>query len=173
MKIVLVTGFLVLSMTVYQCTSTPPKFTPYEFIDEHFVMTVDSVVYLERTACYGSCPVYRLAYVSDGRVFFEGSGFTDQRGLMRGTADRSNFQNLVQQMTSAGFQSLNDEYLDDGCSQLSTDSPSAIVILKLGGQLKRVNHYHGCNGFPGEMELLSLEEAIDSLTNSKRWVGQR
>lgn len=171
MKSIFLAGVLVLSTTVYQCTSTPPALTPYEFIDEHFIMTVDSVVYLERTACYGGCPVYRLAFVSDGSVFFEGSNFTEERGLKRGSVDRSRFQALVQQMDASGFRSLKDEYLDDGCGQLSSDSPSAVVILRMGDQLKRVHHYHGCSGFPGEKELLSLEDAIDSLTNSRPWIG--
>lgn len=173
MKFQLLTGLLLLSTTLYRCTSAPPGLTPYEFVSEHFLMTVDSVIYLERTACHGECPVYRLAFVSDGSVFFEGSQFTEERGLKRGAVDRSRFQVLVQQMDSSGFQTLRDEYIDDGCGQLTSDAPSAIVILRLGDQLKRVHHYHGCSGFPGEGELLALEDSIESLTNSRPWIGKQ
>lgn len=172
-KFQLLTGLLVLSTTLYQCTSAPPGLTPYEFVSEHFLMTVDSVIYLERTACHEECPVYRLAFVSDGSVFFEGSHFTKERGLKRSVVDRSRFQALVEQMNSMGFQTLQDEYIDDGCSQLTADASSAIVILRLGDQLKRVHHYHGCNGFSGETELLALEDAIESLTDSRPWIGKR
>lgn len=173
MRFTLLTGLLLFSTMLYRCTSAPPGPTPYDFLGEHFIMTVDSVIYLERTACYGDCPVYRLALVSDGSVFFEGSQFTEERGLKKGVVDRSRFQVLVQQMVSSGFQTLRDEYIDDGCGQLMSDAPSVVVILRLGDQLKRVHHYHGCNGFPGEGELLALEDAIDSLTNSLPWIGER
>ncbi len=40
----------------------------------------DVVITLERTQCFGSCPVYKLTVYGDGRVVYEGGGFVKIKG---------------------------------------------------------------------------------------------
>ncbi|MCI0516543.1 MAG: DUF6438 domain-containing protein, partial [Woeseiaceae bacterium] len=43
----------------------------------------DSIT-LERTACYGTCPMYKVTIASEGAVTFEGQRFTKTIGTAKG-----------------------------------------------------------------------------------------
>ena len=50
------------------------------------------VITLERTACFGVCPVYKLTVYGDGRVVYEGKRFVRVEGTI--TRNISESRNL-------------------------------------------------------------------------------
>lgn len=129
------------------------------------------VITLERTACYGTCPIYQLTIFSDGRVEFVGERFVKKIGKATGRISRKQLEHLVLQFTNIYYFNL-PAAIEPGskhCPQPVTDHPSAITSLTWQGRSHSINHYHGCRG-SNTLELLrKLEDKIDAAVNVKQW----
>lgn len=127
---------------------------------------------LERTACFGSCPMYNLTITSDGKVTFEGHRFTKVTGEARGKISKRAFRGLVTEFKRIGYFSLPDNYSPGTpqCPHLMTDMPSANTSLRLKGKTKAVAHYYGC-GTSGKLpQLTALETKIDKVAGTQKWI---
>jgi Domain of unknown function (DUF6438) len=128
----------------------------------------DLVVSLERTACFGTCPVYQLTVYGDGRVVYDGQAFVAVRGKRTAQISPEQVQKLVQAIEAANFFSLADRYTVD-----ATDLPGAWTSVTLNGQSKRVWRY-GSSGDLGidnaPKALTELEQAIDTIANAQQWI---
>src|SRR6185436_16742057 len=58
------------------------------------------VITLERTACFGTCPMYSLAIYSDGVVEYEGLKFVKKVGKATGRISRTQLDDLVERFTN-------------------------------------------------------------------------
>jgi hypothetical protein len=122
---------------------------------------------LERTACYGSCPVYSLTIYADGKVEYEGKLFVKVVGPGSSKLDAKELEALRAAFAEAKFFELDSNYT----CQSRTDASSAHVSYRLGNNAKRIDHYHGCNKAPPALS--RLEERLDELTRSAQWIGSR
>ena len=122
----------------------------------------DLVITLERTACHGTCPIYKLTISGDGTMIYEGQDFVQVKGEQTASLNPTQIQELVSAFEQAQFFTLMDYIHKD-----KTDSPSVITSITLNGKTKTVNHYYGDNSAP--QELFDLESKIDEITNSKQW----
>lgn len=138
-------------------------------------------IILERSACYGSCPAYRLTIHGDGRVYFTTGTkpvdavdavhrqFARSSGvLVQGThEDRVSPEAvgaLVKQFEAVDFWHLSDKYRSH-----VTDMPTNIVTLVVGDRKKTVIDYDGVEaGMPPAVQ--GLEDAIDRIAGVNRWV---
>ncbi len=133
----------------------------------------DSIA-LERGACYGTCPVYRVVIGADGRIRFASA---EPGRATTGTADGAAgaVAALVRRAEAAGFFELPDEIVGDRalCRDRATDSPTVAVTIYRAAGVKRVVDYRGCAPDPaaeGRLERLrALEAAVDSAAGSSRW----
>lgn len=124
------------------------------------------VITLERTECYGPCPVYRLTINGDGSVVYEGRDFVKATGRQTTTISQDRVRQLVSEFEKADFFSLSDSYEQI----MVTDNPSAITSITTDGKSKTVRHYHGDTTAP---EILTeLENKIDETANSNQWTGR-
>jgi hypothetical protein len=142
----------------------------------------EAVITLERTSCYGRCPRYSLSIFADGSVVFYASpptSFTRVTGAARGEITREKMRELEGWFEAADYFSFNDRYRGaaDGCPTYSTDAATVITSYRKAGRHKQVVHYHGCEYrderlgvYP--LTLTRLEEKIDELAGSRRWVGE-
>lgn len=130
------------------------------------------VITLERTPCFGSCPSYKVQIFADGRVVYEGKRFVKRKGKAQGRITKTAVQQLVGEFNSLNYVSLEDEYNPGGpsCPEGWTDYPSAITSLQWKGKKKTIRHYHGCRGAKVLDQLTALENKIDQVANTKRWV---
>jgi hypothetical protein len=130
------------------------------------------VITLERTACFGTCPVYKLEIFADGKVVYEGKDFVKRKGKLQGRITKAAVQQLVREFNRINYFSLDDEYISEGpnCPEWWTDSPSAVTSINWKGRKKTIRHYHGCRGAKVLDQLTALETKIDQLANTKRWV---
>jgi Domain of unknown function (DUF6438) len=131
-----------------------------------------AVITLERTACFGSCPVYRVAVSRTGAVSYEGKAHVRRVGAATDQIQAERVDALLSELDEAGYFSFADRYTpaEPTCGRYATDSPSAITTVRLSGRTKRIEHDYGCDAAPGV--LVILERKIDELLNSAQWTGQ-
>ena len=120
---------------------------------------------MERTPCFGSCPVYRLELDSSGKVVYEGRGFVKERGRREATIPAADVQALAKEIEAAGFFALRDNYPPD-----ATDNASVITTVTIDGKSKRIEHDLSSSTAPAALE--GLYRRIDDVARSKQWVGE-
>lgn len=141
-----------------------------------------ATITLERSACYGPCPVYKVQIHGDGRVQFSTkTAPMDQEGashsqyarfigvLIPGThEDRVSpgaVESLIRKFQAAGFWHLKNEY-----SAETTDLPTYSLTIDTGRQRKTVVNYAGERvGMPPVVT--ELENAVDTLAGTDRWIS--
>ena len=130
------------------------------------------VITLERGACYGFCPVYKLTIFDNGKVVYEGKDYVKQKGRAEARITKAALQTLIGEFNKIDYFKLEDEYVsgEKTCPQEWTDAPSAVTSLSLNGKTKRIRHYHGCRGTTVLEQLTALENKIDEVVNTKRWI---
>lgn len=109
-------------------------------------------VTLERTACFGTCPVYKVTLRSDGTILYEGREFVEMKGTYKGQV--YGFDRLARLIISQGYFNLKDKY-----SINATDLPSAVTSVVRDGKRKTIVDYGGT----GPIELWGIEMAIDGM----------
>jgi hypothetical protein len=128
-------------------------------------------VSLERTPCFGGCPVYTVAVSPSGDVTYEGKASVRQLGKASGKIPAQQVDALLIELEKAGFFSMANRYAasEPSCGRYSTDSPTAITSVTIPGRSKRIEHDYGCGAAPGA--LVVLERRIDEVLGSGRWTG--
>ena len=124
-----------------------------------------TMISLERTLCYGRCPVYSITIYGDGTVRYEGKEHVNVKGSQTRVVNHERVRQLVAEFEQAGYFSMNDAYT----AYMITDAPSAITSITIDGRTKRVRHYLGDRTAP--KELMLLENRIDEVAGSREWVG--
>ncbi|HEX9951997.1 MAG TPA: DUF6438 domain-containing protein [Rubricoccaceae bacterium] len=134
-----------------------------------------TVVTLERTACFGWCPVYTVTAFADGRVAFEGREHVATVGAAEGRVDPAVVAGLVAQAEAADHAGYPDALTrgSDACERVSTDGPTATTTVRTASGVSRVEHYGGCRGFAGEVALTAFEAEVDRALETAAWVGPR
>jgi hypothetical protein len=129
-------------------------------------------VSLERTPCFGSCPVYSIAVSSSGVVTYEGRANVRRVGTATSQIPTKEVEALLIELERAGYFTFSDRYAlsEPTCGRYSTDSPSVISSATFRGRTKRIEHDYGCGGVPGALTL--LENRIDEALGSGRWTGR-
>lgn len=129
-----------------------------------------SAITLERTACYGTCPVYKVTLRRDGTVTYEGKQFVKASGRRSHKISTDRFLRLAQEIRQVGFFALQDEYSHkknaDGSATFVTDLPTTITTVEAGEKRKTVKNYFG-----GPKRLFDLEQLIDEIAQSNILVG--
>ena len=120
------------------------------------------VITLERTVCFGSCPDYSLIVYGNGTLIYEGRNFVEVTGLQSSNISQEHVQELVRAFYAIGYFSLQDEY-----SAPVTDLPTTSTSISIDGRYKQVVNYSGA-----PEQLIELENMIDDVAKSKRWVGR-
>lgn len=135
----------------------------------------DTLITLERTICYGSCPDYKLTIAADGTVTFEGRRFVKVRGIATGHISQEDLRKLIAEFDAVSYFSLRDSYKTqaDGCPEVWTDNPQAITSIRMGGKSKKIVHYYGCEEDQGKSiypkVLTELEAKIDQIAGTDKW----
>jgi Domain of unknown function (DUF6438) len=119
---------------------------------------------LERTMCFGRCPVYKVEIRGDGTVLYEGSRFVAVEGSRQDRISREDVRRLLELARAADYFSLLPAYRAH-----ITDLPSCITSLSIDGKTMTVVDYAGESvGMPQGVG--ELEAAIDRMANTARWV---
>jgi Domain of unknown function (DUF6438) len=138
---------------------------------------------LQRTACYGTCPVYSLTVDSKGNVEFVGKQYVETVGSAKSTIPVEKMRLLAAEIERADFFSLKDAYTgrSGNCPISATDMPSVTLRVKLNEKEKNIEHYLGCfetSGAGGELpifprKLALLEDKIDEIIGTEQWIKKK
>lgn len=131
---------------------------------------------LERTACFGKCPTYRVTIDSRGSITWQGHDYVDQPGSTTVLGDAKKARELAEMILGSCFFDMKDEY-----RQPVTDHPWANTTVTIGNRTKTIRHYLGDEDSNGESvdgvcsaptALTRIENKIDEVTNTARWIGK-
>jgi hypothetical protein len=141
----------------------------------------DSVmISLQRTHCYGPCPVYSVTIWGNGRVEFIGYEFVNTIGKKTYSIASKSVDSLVQKIFAMNFFSLNDSYVDvrslqkrpdggvDTIITVVSDLPSKYIKVKIGKIEKSVHDYYA-----GPKTLDELEREIDRIAKTSQWIVKK
>ena len=130
------------------------------------------VITLERGACFGTCPIYKVTVASDGTVTFEGFNYTKTKGKATVRIKRKDFQRLVKEFEKIKYFSLDDKYVpgEPNCGPSATDMPYVKSSIQLKGKTKSISHYQGCFGSEVVRALFALDRRIDEVAGTAKWI---
>jgi hypothetical protein len=137
------------------------------------VVSADSRITMQRTPCFGMCPVYTVDITADGVVTFNGERFVDVTGISTAAIEPDSAAALIQEMVAGGFFDLADSYAygEKVCGSYHTDAPRVTLTLRTRGRVKTVEHDYGCSDVPAQLRV--MQERVDSVAGVERWVGSR
>ena len=119
---------------------------------------------LERTPCYGSCPVYKVTVLGTGEVEYCGEANVARAGTHRWRISRRRLQRLQEAFERAKYLHLEDDYTECGV----TGAPSCLTSVEYDdGGSKSIVHYHGDPSAPDA--LTELEDEIDRILGVERF----
>jgi Domain of unknown function (DUF6438) len=76
----------------------------------HKGISAKSTIKYNRTACYGTCPIYELTIDGKGKAIFVGERFTDKLGTWEKDLDKETCSELFNLLSSVAWDTLSDEY---------------------------------------------------------------
>jgi hypothetical protein len=148
-RLVWAAGFALIVWTPLATSRAAPQAIPEDF-----------VIKLERTACYGRCPVYVVSIDARGSVTYDGTRFVKVTGRQTDRVPASRVAALVETVDRIRFFDLDDKY-----RQLITDVPTTFVTVTRDGRTKRIEDYFGA-----PKSLNDLEREIDDAAQTARWI---
>lgn len=114
---------------------------------------------IQKTACYGRCPVYTMEIYSDGSVHLNGINFIDKIGNYTSSITPEQKQEFIAVAKEIDYMNLEDKY--DGPV---TDLPATITSITLDGVTKSV--YRRVD-YPER--ILAFEKLFTSLLDTLEW----
>ena len=161
---------LIFTFTLGACVSRPAP-SPADRPDASAV-EAGAAITLERTACFGECPVYRITASPLGLVTYEGRANVRLIGPATAQIPPDRVNALLVELERAGYFTFPSRYAasEPTCRRYSTDSPTAISSATFKGRTKRIEHDYGCGGVPGALTV--LEKRIDEVLGSDQWTGR-
>jgi uncharacterized protein DUF6438/carboxypeptidase family protein len=118
-------------------------------------------IQLKRTACYGSCPAYRVHLSSDGRVEYEGSRYVAVVGARNLRVEPSVVAGLAKKFFDKGFFNFCASYRVP-----MTDQPTTETTINVGGVAKTVSVY----GSSEPEGLEELDREIEQAANVTQFI---
>lgn len=132
---------------------------------------------LERTACFGFCPVYTVAVNERDILVFKGERYVAETGgAVSKRLPKGSFEKLVAIAKAHDFASYDAAYPNaDGsnCPQMPTDMPSVVLSYDAKKLDHSVSLYQGCTGFEGREALDEMILEIDAVLDIGDWIGPR
>jgi hypothetical protein len=114
---------------------------------------------INRTACYGKCPMYKATFFDNGEVEYIGRRFVENIGTYQTLISEEEVLQIKKNITEYDYFSLDSLYPTP-----VTDFPSCITEANLNGQRKRV-----INRRSPPPNLKAFEKFLDSLLENREW----
>ena len=134
-------------------------------------MLIDSVIIKLIRNGAGVSPDYSLTIYGYGALEYNGIENVEVKGKVEEEFDYDKVISLLSKFKSSGFFSLNNQYSVDE----SAGPPFTVISISMpvnDGEMKikNITHYNDDENVPNELK--NLEEQIDEITMSDRWVGK-
>ena len=127
------------------------------------------VLILERTACYGSCPIYTVSVDDNCEVRWLGRDYVEIKGARIWAISRIKMDLLHKCLERYDFLNLDKPQMKL-FGLCGSDGPSCITTaIFADGSRKRINHNMGDESMPEQ--LTRLEDRIDAILGTGKYVG--
>jgi hypothetical protein len=130
----------------------------------------DVEITLERTACFGTCPVYSVRISGDGDVHYVGREYVRIVGPAERRISTGAVQQLVDIIQKVGYFDMAEEYRyligPDGSRGVVSDLPTTTTSVRIGSRTHRVVDYVGA-----PEGLHDVERAIDRTAGTAEWIS--
>jgi hypothetical protein len=120
---------------------------------------------LERTPCFGGCPVYTVTIYEDGAVVYNGIRFVDVTGEQTYQIEPETVATMLEAIENTGYFEWEEEYNE----QTISDLPTVITSVTRGGETHRIVRYTGDSSAP--LALPFLEQWIDIMARTPGYTG--
>lgn len=112
---------------------------------------------IQRTACFGTCPIYTATISSDGTVEYQGDGYVQQVGYIQSRVASAKFDTVAARIAELGFWEMEYSY-----SVNITCNPFTYLMVETEREIKVIRVYAlGWSGMPAELS--EIANLIDSL----------
>jgi len=128
-------------------------FTHKDLCDNSFQLSSEKdkevIISLQRTACFGTCPIYFFRISSDMSGVYHGKNFVEKIGEIEFTLSEEEINSILQKANEINYCQLEDEYFE----RISDLPRTYIQIFD-----KKILDYYGA-----PKELKELEKLIDNI----------
>jgi len=140
-------NFLWLGMTIlWGCAKQPATST-------------ELIIGMEKTSCYGPCPVYKIEIRNDRTMWYSGKNNVPVMGERSIKLTQEEYDKLRDEFIKAKFFEFNSSYTSH-----VPDYPTIYLEFNDGEKKKRVKDYYGA-----PKELKNLENKLEDLVRRRIW----
>lgn len=112
---------------------------------------------IERTSCFGKCPMYKATFYDNGEVKYVGKRFVDNIGTYTTLLSEDELNGIRQMVKDVGYFKLEDAYPTP-----VPDFPKCLTSVNIDGKQKSV-----LNGENAPRDLIGFERYLDGLIKGK------
>lgn len=134
----------------------PDKLKIPKGIDENLL------VRLQRTACFGKCPVFTVDIFRDGKVTYSGVAHVKKRGQYVAIAGLDCLKKIQKKAKEVNYFKMSDKY-PKGDIEL-TDIPTTITYIRQGEKGKLI-----ADNFDAPKELIEFEKWLEKELDNLDW----
>lgn len=114
---------------------------------------------IQRTACYGQCPMYKATFLDNGEVIYIGKRFVENIGTYKTLISGEEVLDIKKKITEYDYFGLDSLYPTP-----IADFPSCITEASLNGNMKKVIDRRN-----PPVNLKSFEKFLDGLLEGREW----
>ena len=111
------------------------------------------IISLEKTACFGTCPIFSINIFNNGEVIYYGKKFVKKLGNLNLELDQKEINQILNKAKEINFNNLKSEYTEN-----ISDLPTTFISINK----KTIKDYYGA-----PKELKDLEKLIESIVLEK------
>ena len=111
------------------------------------------IISLEKTACFGRCPVFKIIIYNNGEALYNGLKFVKKVGEHDLKVSKREIYKILTKAKKIGFNNLKSEY-----SERITDLPTTYIMINN----KKIKDYYGAPS-----KLKDLEKMIENIVLEK------
>jgi hypothetical protein len=137
-------------------TTTPESTKP---MTEHVAAGPQVVASIERTACFGQCPIYRATFYDNGEVRYVGRRFVEMTGTFTTLVSAEELAEIDAFAETVGYHGFKDAYPTP-----ISDFPTCITSHRKGDKVKTI-----LNGEHAPPDLIGFERMLDGLLKGRDW----
>jgi len=150
-----------LAFLIVSCSSIAPS------IDENILIK------MEKSACYGKCPIYTVIVKKNGELAYEGKEYVSVEGVKSSVISKESLTLIEEELVKTKFLSMQSK-LHSGswnCFVSATDHSYILIEASVKNNRKAVSTYTGCNS-EQVSKVIELAAFIEKTTEISKWVKQ-